>query len=233
MLSGWRLGVRVCVGVLVLAMSAGPARASCPSGPDTDGDGVCDAVDNCVAVPNADQADTYGASSSSPAGAFGDACEAIDAELNLTKVKIRSGAVTTTPKGKITVAGDFVLLASETFAPPSIAVRVVDGLMLDESGPVPSAPSICTASTSGRVVKCKQASKQPSYQTTAKFKFPVTTSGPRVIRYTLKVLKLPIGGQAFSEPVTVTLFNVGSGIDRVGIIHDCAATNGQLTCREL
>ena len=64
-------------------------------------------------------------------------------------------------------------------------------------------------------------------------KFPVATSGPRVIRYTLKVLKLPIGGQAFSEPVTVTLFNVGSGIDRVGIIHDCAATNGQLTCREL
>src|SRR5262245_35128361 len=106
MLSGLRSHVRVNLGLLALLVGlavVGPRLASAQPCPDGDGDGVCDAVDNCVAVPNADQADTYGASSSSPAGAFGDACEAIDAELNLTKVKIRGGAVTTTPKGKITV----------------------------------------------------------------------------------------------------------------------------------
>ncbi len=220
---------------LLAVTSAGLARAQCAPTPDTDGDGICDPVDNCVAVANPDQLDTYGAWSSSPAGAFGDACEAIDAEANVTKVKIRAGAVGTNPKGKITVRGDFVLMVGENFIPSALGARVVDALGLDQRTPAPAGvPATCVLSASGRNVKCKQATPQSAVQTSASFKLSSASSDlPRVVRFSVKIAKLAIGGQAFSEPVTVTLTDLGTGLDRVGIIHDCAANNGQLTCREL
>jgi hypothetical protein len=227
---------RAAVGTLLtlaLLAWAPVSIASCPGGPDADGDGVCDPVDNCVSVPNPDQKDTYGASGS-PAGAFGDACEPIGAILNVTKVKIRAGAGAITPKGKITVKGDFVLLASEVFAPPTITARVVDGIILDQSTPSPTGPAAaCVVATSGRAIKCKQPAPQNTVQTTAAFKLsPPVPGSDRVVRFSLKIAKLAVGGTAFSEPVTVTLTDTGSGIDRVGVIMDCAPTNGQLTCRE-
>jgi CxxC motif-containing protein (DUF1111 family) len=40
---------------LALVLCAGLAHAACPSAQDRDGDGVCDAVDNCPIFPNPDQ----------------------------------------------------------------------------------------------------------------------------------------------------------------------------------
>ncbi|MGH7893731.1 MAG: thrombospondin type 3 repeat-containing protein [Candidatus Binatia bacterium] len=218
---------------LVLVVSSRLALASCAPDPDTDGDGICDPVDNCVAVANPDQADTYGASGS-PAGQFGDACEAIEADLNVTKVKIRAASGSTNPKGKVTVKGDFVLLASESFAPPEIGARIVDAINFDQSTPLPAGvAAACVVSPSGRSIRCKQPGPQETVQTTAVFKFSNAPAGaPRVVQFSLKLAKLSVGGTAFAEPVTVTLSDPGSGIDRVGVITDCAATNGQLTCRE-
>jgi len=226
-----RMGSLTVLAVAVL-LAARVAGASCAPGTDTDGDGVCDPDDNCVAVANPDQKDTYG-SASSPAGAFGDACEPIDAELNVTKVKIRAAAGAITPKGKIIVKGDFVLLAAETFTPPAISARVVDAIEVDQSAPAPSAPAVaCTTSSSGRVVRCSQG-PQDTVQTVAIFKLSNSAPGAdRVVRYRMKITKLTLGGTAFSEPVTVTVTDLGSGIDRVGVIVDCAASNGQLVCRE-
>jgi hypothetical protein len=150
-------------------------------------------------------------------------------------VKIRGGNVSASPKGKITIKGYFILLAAETFNPPQIAARVVDGIQLDQSTPVPAGlPAVCTLSVSGKNIKCEQASPQAAVQTSATFKLSSTSSsGPRVVQFSVKIAKLAIGGQAFSEPVTVTVTDSGTGIERVGVIHDCAASNGQLTCREL
>jgi hypothetical protein len=230
-----RTSLRAASTLALLLASAAVAYGQCAPDPDTDGDGVCDPVDNCVAVPNPDQLDTYGASSSSPAGAFGDACEPIDAEANVVKVKIRAGGMGVTPKGKVTVKGDFVLLVGESFAPASIGARVVDGLSLDQETPAPGgSAAICAVSASGRNIRCKQTAPQASLQTTARFKLSSASSAvARVVKFSLKIAKLAISGGAFSEPVTVTLTDLGSGLDRVGIIHDCAAANGQLTCREL
>src|SRR5262245_337100 len=220
---------------LLVTISAGMAHAACAPDPDTDGDGICDPVDNCVAVANPDQLDTYGAWSSSPAGAFGDACEAIEAEANVTKVKIRAGATGANPKGKITVKGDFVLSVGETFAPSAIGARVVDALGLDQRTPAPGgAVAVCVVSASGKAIKCKQTTPQASVQTSATFKLSSASTGvARVVRFSVKIAKLAIGGMAFSEPVTVTVSDLGSGLDRVGVINDCSANNGQLTCREL
>ena len=51
-----------------LAASPTPHPTATPAGPDTDGDGVPDAVDNCPTVPNPDQADIDG-------DGVGDACD--------------------------------------------------------------------------------------------------------------------------------------------------------------
>jgi hypothetical protein len=223
-----RLGIALALLVLV---ATARAHADCAPDPDTDGDGICDPVDNCVTVPNPDQLDTYGLSSGDGSG---DACEA-KAEARINKVKIRGGNVSASPKGKITIKGYFILLATETFNPPAIAGRVVDGIQLDQVTPVPPQPAaVCTLSASGKNIKCKQATPQTAVQTRVTFKLSSTSSaGPRVVQFSVKIAKLAIGGQAFSEPVTVTVTDTGTGIERVGVIHDCAASNGQLTCREL
>src|SRR5215471_17188237 len=127
-----------------------------------DGDGICDPVDNCVTVPNPDQLDTYGLSSGDGSG---DACEP-KSEARINKVKIRGGSISASPKGKVTIKGYFILLATETFDPPQIAARVVDGIQLDQSTPVPGgAAAVCTLSASGKNIKCKQASPQTAVQT--------------------------------------------------------------------
>jgi hypothetical protein len=219
----------------ILLTSAGIAAAVCSIPPDTDNDGVCDSVDNCIAVANPDQLDTYGASSSSPAGAFGDACEPKEAEVNVVKVKIRAGGAGTNPKGKITVRGDFVLLPGDTFNPSAIGARIVDGIALDQATPAIGGPAAaCVAAPSGRSVRCKQTTPQAAVQTSASFQLSSASSGvTRVVKFNLRVAKLALGGMAFSEPVTVTLSDLGTGLDRVGVIVDCAASSGQLRCREL
>ncbi len=233
----WR-SVATLRAFLFLALLAGTVErgwAACAPVPDTDGDGVCDPVDNCLTVANPDQRDTYGGMGS-PAGAFGDACETIDGEVNIVKMKIRGGPTgTPQPKGKITIKGDFVLLPGETFAPSAISGRVVDGLLLDQVAPAAGAAAVgCTASVSGRSVRCRQAAQPATAQVVAKFTLSGTSvASSRVVKVSVKILRLPLGGMAFSEPVTVTLSDLGSGIGRVGVIHDCSASNGQLRCREL
>jgi len=70
---------------------------------DTDGDGVCDDVDNCPAVANANQANTYG-------DARGDACEPrpvatcdidVDSDVDTIDVNLVRAGI-----GKPLVAGD-------------------------------------------------------------------------------------------------------------------------------
>jgi hypothetical protein len=70
--SGLIVGLMAVTAVVALAVSWHPTLAqtqSCPPpGVDTDGDGICDDVDNCLGDANADQADADGDD-------VGDACD--------------------------------------------------------------------------------------------------------------------------------------------------------------
>jgi hypothetical protein len=164
----------------------------------------------------------------------GDACEP-KAEARINKVKIRGGALSMSPKGKITIKGYFILLAAETFNPPQIAARVVDGIQLGpvDAGAGRSARRLCALGV--REEHQVQAGRTPDRHADQRHVQAVghVVGGPRVVQFSVKIAKLAIGGQAFSEPVTVTVTDSGTGIERVGVIHDWSASNGQLTCREL
>jgi hypothetical protein len=64
-------GVNIALAVRLLLAAAGRAHADCAPALDSDGDGICDPVDNCMTVPNPDQLDRYGLSSGDGSG---DAC---------------------------------------------------------------------------------------------------------------------------------------------------------------
>ncbi len=68
----WATPVDHSYAILVLQRSLGGACV------DTDGDGVCDSVDNCPAVPNPDQKDSNG-------NGIGDACEPVIAICDVDK----------------------------------------------------------------------------------------------------------------------------------------------------
>jgi hypothetical protein len=74
--------VRALPALLVLSLiGAVPARAVC-IGVDTDGDMVCDDVDNCPADPNPDQSDV-------DADTIGDVCDPVDGVMLQPKVSLR------------------------------------------------------------------------------------------------------------------------------------------------
>ena len=101
------------------------AEAACPPpGADADADGICDPDDNCPAVPNADQHNTDGL----PDG--GDACDAVDAALNLTKLRLKGDRGGPNPSGSVDARGDFLVdPADDHFsADAGVSLHVVDGM---------------------------------------------------------------------------------------------------------
>jgi hypothetical protein len=94
--SGWNNYSRQSYAILVLQRSTGGACV------DSDGDGICDDVDNCPAVANPDQKDSDG-------DGIGDACEAVvakcdvdgDGDIDSIDVGLVRAGI-----GKVPVAGD-------------------------------------------------------------------------------------------------------------------------------
>ena len=69
---------------LVTVLCLGGNVMACPE--DTDGDTVCDGIDNCPADANTDQADIDG-------DAAGDVCDDNDSELNVTRLELKHGSL--------------------------------------------------------------------------------------------------------------------------------------------
>src|SRR6516164_1885303 len=84
-------------------------------GTDTDGDGVCDDVDNCPIVANPDQGDL-------DADGIGDACDPNDAELNVTKLELARDASPNNDSSLYRAEGDFFT------SPPIDTLTAVAGL---------------------------------------------------------------------------------------------------------
>ena len=216
---GVALAIALTLGAVAFLGLPAVARAQA-CGADADGDGVCDDVDNCPGAANPGQEDTFG-------GPAGDACEH---ELNVVKLKIKTGT-STTPKGKVSAKGDIILSAGEDLTiAANLSIRVIDGMDIDVTAPAATGSNpdgiLCTA-TANRI-RCRGAIPQSS----AVFKFGAPdVTGARLVSWTAKIAKLATS-QIPQEPVTVIITDEAQGLPFGGVIHDCFPRNGKLTCKE-
>ncbi len=194
-------------------------------GGDTDGDGLCNAEDNCPAFANPAQDDLDGDNA-------GDACDADDRELNLVVVKVmRNVSKTDKHNGRLFLKGDFLTLGEAGFdATTGFRVRVQDGpgaSLLDIA--FAWSPTDCQTNSSG-TIKCKS----PDKRVQAVFS-PIKGFPGAAYRFIMKMSRLEIPGP-FAEPVVVTIVNAPAvlveGVDRVGVILDCRQINSGIVCRE-
>ena len=209
-----RTGLVCALTLLAMAIVTRVALA-CPA--DSDGDGICDAVDNCPAVANADQANLDG-------DLLGDACDDNDAELNVTRLELKHDSDRSASDVSLYRAKGDILLgpAEATLSGASgLSIHIRDALVTDVD--YAWTGSECATSPSGNI-RCISADK------TAKL-LVTKIRAPRVYKYALKVKRAALPeNRAFIPPITVTLRN--ASIDRVGPIMDCRPNNTGLFCRE-
>lgn len=213
-----------------LLAPAAPVFAACssPGGAllDADGDGVCDADDNCPATPNASQRNSDAGTAAGDG--LGDACDPIDADLNLLRVKIRQN--TQSPgneNGVIIVKGDFRTRPTngDTFSTASgISAHVEDAATLDQTFAF-TAGECVSSPTTGRS-KCLSATSPWS----ATFK-RAGKNNPDSIKFTLRFRRRATE-PPFLYPVTVTLTHDGA-TDRVGDVEECRASGQGYLCQKL
>jgi hypothetical protein len=184
-------------------------------GGDQDGDGVCDASDNCQGVPNASQRDLDG-------DGIGDACDPADASLAVARATLKLAKGATATNGHLVVRAKIITdPAVDTFA-------VTGGLgvaLADATGPVLDdtfGASECATGHGGRIA-CKHAG-DPSSQ--AKFRPQAATPG--TFRLMLRLGSLAIATMP-TPPLTVTLTSDGL-VDRVGALARCHTLPVALSC---
>lgn len=205
----------VCNGVERCDLDALSCEPGSPL-PDGDGDGLCDAVDNCPGVSNPAQADLDG-------DAVGDACDPGDAQLSLTKIVLRRNSAGNGDKSAVKAEGFFL-----TNPPGDVfnglagfTVRVTDVLGLDVSRSF--APADCISA--GGKVKCKTADR--ALKGTIK---PLRDT-PQVLQFSFVLKRLGLAGPFFG-PVTMTITESSTVIDRSGDIIDCILKLTGLSCRQ-
>jgi hypothetical protein len=181
---------------------------------DADGDGVCDADDNCLAVANADERDLDG-------DGAGDVCDDSDAVLAVRQALVHTGGRGRDHIGGIAVRGTFPVSGTDTFGAASgLAVRVTDAVGVDVR--VEWAASECGTFRRGRIV-CRSASDPASH---GKF-LPLATS-PGVLKYKLRLAHVGAVGPV-TPPLTVTLTH-DAGVDRVGAAGVCRTIPAGQAC---
>lgn len=194
---------------------ATPTADRCGGSTDVDGDGICDDLDDCPDVANADQADLDG-------DGAGDVCDDGDAELDLRRARVRSGKGA---KGEILVKGELALPTLPTFHPElGLEVQVVDTLTLDQTFVFVAAD--CISLKSGRIT-CKAADGHRTAR------FDPLAAKPGRLRFALRFQGLAIT-EPFAPAFLVRLTSGPAtdvlGIDRVGSLDTCRVTAKALLC---
>ena len=217
---------RACTGfVCVLALATwvlNGAALACPD--DTDGDGVCDADDNCPMVANPNQSNLDPGRDQ-----LGDVCDDDDDELNVTRLQLKHDSSNSpNDSSKYRAKGDFFTAppADIMSAAAGLSVRLRDFLETDVTYTWSSGE--CRTSNSGRIT-CISTDRS------GKLIVAPIPATPEVFRFSLRVKRAGLPEmRAFAPPVELTLTNGEPvvGIDRLGTIEDCRVNNKGLTCRE-
>ena len=145
------------------------------------------------------------------------------AELSVTKVRLRLNSSGQGDNSVIRMTAFFVTSPPDDVFDPAngVSVRVQDAIGLDRT--ITWTPTDCL--TVDTKTKCLGGG--------AKYVFlqaKPLRGIPSAIAITMKVRKLDLVGP-FDGPVTVTITETGSGVDRVGTISDCVLRVSGLACR--
>ena len=205
-----------CNGVEICNTSTMMCEIGVPASPDADGDGICDAGDNCQTVANPSQGDLDG-------DGLGDACDDADATLSVTKITLRRNNASQGDKSAAKGKGFFVTSPpGDTFdGAAGFQLRIRDGISLDVTRGFTAGECIAV----GTKVKCKSTDKA------RKASIKALTATPQVFQFSYVFKRLGLSGP-FNGPVSVTLTQNGSAIDRAGDATDCLIKLLGLACRE-
>jgi hypothetical protein len=197
------------------AILVGPPAFACPD--DGDGDGTCDALDNCPAVANASQSDIDG-------DLAGDACDDDDAALVITALQLKADTSATSDNGSVKVKGTLSVAApgDYLFYSEGLDLRVQAGLGFDAT--YGFADARCGMVAVGRWL-CL-GDDHHSKATLKAIKSTLTT-----YRFTISFKKIALAGP-FEGPVTATVSG-DHAIDRVGTIATCKVAPTKLSCKAL
>ena len=151
------------------------------------------------------------------------AAQASAAELSVTKVRLRQNSSGQGDNSVLRMQAFFVTTPpTDVFtATNGVTVRVQDAIATDKT--VTWDPADCVSV--GGKTKCLGGGEKYVF-----LQVKPLRGIPEAFSVTMKVRKLNLAGP-FDGPVTVTVTETGSGVDRVGTISDCVLRVSGLACR--
>jgi hypothetical protein len=129
--------------------------------------------------------------------------------------------------GRIAGHGVFTTPAPDVFdATAAIAVRVADGLVVDQGASWSPANCVTTQNRTHRRIKCTSPDGD------AHAEFDSRARQPGVTHFRLMLRHLPLAAP-FAPPATLTLTYGAPQVTRAGTISRCTTTRAALRCRDL
>ncbi len=192
------------------------------AGPDADGDGICDVLDNCPLDANPDQSDV-------DSDGLGDLCDPNDGlgTMVLSRARLVADAGGNTPRGKLR----FVALVNDH----NTGIFLADDLTVDgdvffelSAGAFTSTINLETCTQlSARRIQCRGA----NYRANARLVPQGSNVFPNTYKIAVTQTRLA-DADAPTAPVVVELHQPSSQIDRDDDISACTPRAGRLSCRE-
>jgi len=140
-------------------------------------------------------------------------------DINVTKVRLRR-KTSAVDNSSAAVKGDFLLGPTEVFdASNGVTITIEDSLSSSVTHAWTAAE--CTPFHGG--VRCRSVDRSRAI-------FRPIPPTPTVVKFNIRIRPAGLTGP-FLSPVTVRIVH-GAGINRIGVIMDCKASNAGLNCRE-